>query len=78
MKKALQLINDEWNLISRTILLVIDQHGLVSGGKADKSGIGDITQSLFFSPKAPTASGWILGAGPVILVNDRDYHLIAD
>ena len=32
-------INDEWNLISRTILPVIDQHGLVPGGQADKSGI---------------------------------------
>lgn len=31
-------LNDEWNLISRTILPVIDQHGLVPGGQADKSG----------------------------------------
>jgi len=61
-------LNDEWNLISRTILPVIDQHGLVPGGQADKSGVGDVTQSFFFSPKHPTASGWIWGAGPVILV----------
>ena len=52
-------INEKWNLISRTILPVIDQHGLVPGGQADKSGIGDITQSFFFSPKEPTASGWM-------------------
>jgi hypothetical protein len=35
---------------------------------ADKSGIGDVTQSLFFSPKAATESGWIWGAGPVFLI----------
>lgn len=29
-------INDEWNLISRTILPIIDQHGLVTGGQADR------------------------------------------
>lgn len=59
-------LNDDWNLISRTILPLIDQHGL--GGEADKSGVGDITQSFFFSPKQPTASGWILGAGPALLI----------
>jgi hypothetical protein len=61
-------LNDDWNLISRTILPVIDQHGLGQGGAADKSGVGDVTQSLFFSPKQATASGWILGAGPAILI----------
>jgi hypothetical protein len=61
-------LNDDWNLISRTILPVIDQHGLAPNGAADKSGVGDITQSFFFSPRQPTASGWILGAGPAILI----------
>jgi hypothetical protein len=50
-------LNEDWNFISRTILPVIDQHGLAPGGAADKSGIGDITQSFFFSPKQPTANG---------------------
>jgi hypothetical protein len=27
----------------------------------DQSGLGDITQSLFFSAKPPIAGGWILG-----------------
>ncbi|WP_194791570.1 transporter [Pseudomonas sp. UFMG81] len=58
-------LNEDWNLISRTILPFIDQHGL---GAADKEGVGDITQSFFFSPKNPTANGWILGAGPVLLI----------
>ncbi|WP_298188934.1 transporter [uncultured Pseudomonas sp.] len=61
-------INQEWNLISRTILPVIDQRSLVPNGLADKSGVGDVTQSLFFSPKAKTDNGWIWGAGPVFLM----------
>jgi hypothetical protein len=28
-----------------------------------KSGLGDITASQFFSPKLPTAGGWIWGGG---------------
>ena len=36
-------------------------------GGDDKAGLGDITQSFFFSPKEPTSSGWIWGAGPVFL-----------
>ena len=31
-------------------------------------GLGDTVQSLFFSPKAPSASGVVWGAGPVFLV----------
>jgi hypothetical protein len=34
----------------------------------NESGLGDITASFFFSPKAPTAGGWIWGAGPVLLL----------
>ena len=30
----------------------------------DKSGVGDVLQSFFFSPKEPTASGIIWGVGP--------------
>lgn len=61
-------LNDDWNLISRTILPIIDQHGLAPDGQADKTGIGDVTQSFFFSPKKPTDIGWILGVGPAILI----------
>ena len=59
-------LNAEWNLISRTILPFVDQSNVIPG--SSESGIGDITQSLFFSPKAPTASGLIWGAGPVFLL----------
>jgi len=58
-------LNEDWNVISRTILPIIYQD--VPPGGSD-SGIGDITQSLFFSPKKPTASGWILGVGPAFLL----------
>lgn len=61
-------IGPEWNLISRTILPIIDQDDILPDGAADESGIGDVTQSLFFSPKTPTANGWIWGAGPVMLL----------
>lgn len=59
-------LNDNWNLISRTILPVISQDDILPG-TGNQDGIGDIVQSLFFSPKAPTDSGWIWGAGPVFL-----------
>ena len=59
-------LNDEWNLISRTILPVISQSDVVND--RSQSGLSDTVQSLFFSPKAPTASGWIWGVGPVLLL----------
>jgi len=58
-------LNQQWNLISRTIVPYIDAQPPVAGGD-DKSGLGDVLQSFFFSPKAPTAGGWIWGAGPVL------------
>jgi hypothetical protein len=61
-------ISDDWNLISRTILPLVDQEDIAPAGRMDKSGIGDVTQSLFFSPKKTTADGWVWGAGPVFLL----------
>jgi hypothetical protein len=63
-------ISENWNLIIRTILPVIYQEALVNKPGAPASvgqshaGLGDTTQSFFFSPKNPVG-GWILGAGPV-------------
>ena len=45
-------LNDDWTLISRTILPVIWQND-IAGDSGEQSGLGDITQSLFFSPKNP-------------------------
>jgi len=58
-------IGDNWNLITRTIIPLVDQKDLPIKGE-DTSGLGDILQSFFFSPKAPV-NGWILAAGPVVL-----------
>jgi hypothetical protein len=60
-------LNDEWNMISRTILPV-SYRDYLPPPDGDTFGLGDITQSLFFSPKAPTAGGLIWGVGPVFLV----------
>ncbi len=60
-------LNEDWNLISRTILPIISQDDVFPGA-GSQSGTGDTVQSLFFSPKAPTDSGWIWGAGPVLLI----------
>lgn len=71
-------IGDDWNLISRTILPVVSQHDLFPGA-GSQAGIGDIVQSAFLSPKAPTASGWIWGVGPVLLLpTGSDDLLTAD
>jgi hypothetical protein len=59
-------LNEHWNLISRTIIPIIDQHDMI--GTTHQSGLGDVLQSMFFSPKAPTHQGWIWGAGPVLLL----------
>ncbi len=59
-------ISEDWNVISRTILPVIYQTDV--GGNGSDFGIGDTTQSFFFSPKKPTASGWIWGVGPALLL----------
>ena len=60
-------LNAEWNLISRTIVPLIDQKN-VAGASGNQSGLGDVVQSVFFSPVAPTAGGLIWGAGPVLLL----------
>lgn len=58
-------MSDDWNLIIRTILPVIDAEA-PAPGLDDASGLGDTVQSFFFSPKDPVG-GWILAVGPVAL-----------
>jgi hypothetical protein len=57
-------LNEHWNVISRTILPIIEQSDVIPGDDS-QSGIGDVVQSLFFSPKEPGPGGWIIGVGPV-------------
>ena len=60
-------LGNDWNLISRTILPIVSQEELIPG-TGEASGIGDVTQSLFFSPEVATRRGWIWGVGPALLV----------
>jgi hypothetical protein len=59
-------LNENWNLISRTIVPVIYQDDIFPGSGSD-FGLGDINLSLFFSPKKPAFGGLLWGAGPVLL-----------
>lgn len=59
-------LNEDWNLISRTIVPVVHQSDII--GTSSQTGLSDTVQSVFFSPKAPTSGGWIWGAGPVFLL----------
>jgi hypothetical protein len=59
-------LSEDWNLISRTILPIVHLSDIPPGN--DESGLGDITQSLFFSPAQPTSRGIVWGAGPVLLL----------
>ncbi len=60
-------LSEDWNLISRTILPLVSQDEVFPGA-GSQSGIGDIVQSVFFSPKKPTEGGLIWGVGPVLLL----------
>src|SRR5262249_55299652 len=57
-------ISADWNLISRTIIPVISQPDPIFN--SNTSGIGDVTQSFFFSPTHPGQLIW--GVGPVFTV----------
>lgn len=60
-------LNEDWNLISRTILPVVWQDD-IAGNSGTQFGLSDTTQSFFFSPKEPTSGGIIWGLGPVLLL----------
>ncbi|MEZ5276117.1 MAG: hypothetical protein R3F07_07050 [Opitutaceae bacterium] len=59
-------LNDDWNLISRTIVPYVYQDKWIN--TSSQSGLSDTVQSLFFSPKEPTSGGWIWAVGPVFLL----------
>lgn len=69
-------LGEDWNLISRTIIPLTHQSDVVPG--RTQSGVGDVVQSLFLSPKNPTAGGLIWGAGPVFLLPTGSDDLGAD
>jgi len=57
-------LSSDWNLITRTIMPVIWQDEVVPGA-GSQFGLGDITVSLFASPKKPS-NGVIWGIGPIL------------
>jgi hypothetical protein len=59
-------LNEDWNLISRTIMPIIHQEDIFPGA-GTQTGLGDVTQSLFFSP-SQSINGFTWGAGPVFLI----------
>jgi hypothetical protein len=58
-------LDDDWNLISRTILPITYKDYLPDGSEF---GLGDTTQSFFLSPSKPGPGGLIWGLGPAILL----------
>jgi len=59
-------LGDDWNLISRTILPVIQQDDLPTPGSSE-FGLGDVVQSLWLSPTEPVG-GWVMGFGGAFLL----------
>jgi len=70
-------LNREWNLITRTIVPVINQASLFPGPNSISGsawGLGDINPSLFLSPAKPGAIIW--GVGPTFtLPTATDWRL---
>ena len=60
-------LSENVNVISRTIIPIVSQNDIPVNG-AGESGIGDVVQSLFFSPANVPAGGIIWGIGPVLLL----------
>jgi hypothetical protein len=67
-------ISEDWNLITRTIIPFVTQNNII--GNSSQTGLSDITESLFFSPKKPTSGGWTWGAGPVFLLPTATNNLL--
>ena len=58
-------LNDDWNVITRTIIPVVRQPEFFPG-QGERSSVGDIQLSAFLSPGKPDAGGVIWGAGAVV------------
>jgi len=54
-------LNEDWNLITRTILPIVNRPGLVPG-QDDTFGMSDINSTVFLSPAK--GKGFIWGVGP--------------
>lgn len=68
------VLNQKWNLISRTILPLVHQDDIYPGA-GSQTGLGDVVQSLFFSPR-PGPGGLVWGVGPVFLIPTATDNLL--
>jgi len=60
-------LNDDWLVISRTIIPVVKQTNIPIQG-SNESGLGDIQQQTFVSPKK-LFDGWMWGVGAVVVAD---------
>ena len=67
-------LNDDWNLISRTVMPIISQNDIAPGA-GNHWGLGNTQQSLFFSPSKPM-HGIIWGVGPIAYLNTASDPLL--
>jgi hypothetical protein len=68
-------INDDWNIITRTILPIISLPGFAPG-QSSTSGIGDVQISAFLSPAKPGA--WIWGVGAITQLPTHSNNLLGN
>lgn len=59
-------LNDDWNIISRTIVPIISQSNFTNSDM-NESGLGDILQSVWASPVELSPKGWVWGVGGAFL-----------
>jgi hypothetical protein len=69
-------LNEDWNVISRTILPYVYQEDVI--GASSQSGLADTSQSFFFSPVKPAKGGWIWGAGPALQIPTATDDLLGE
>ena len=58
-------LNENWNILSRTIVPYVFEDDVLAE-RSSKSGLGDITQSFFLSPKKTSEEAWSWGVGPIV------------
>jgi hypothetical protein len=68
-------LNDDWNIITRTILPIISQPGF-GPTQGRTNGIGDVQFSAFLSPANPGA--WIWGLGTVTQIPTHTNDLLGN
>ena len=69
-------ISENWNMIIRTIIPVISQSDVTGIGNSE-TGLGDVAQSIFFSPKK-VQNGLVWGVGPIFLLPTATNNLGID